>query len=343
MSGSGKGDAINGARCYAAIKKFLLETTEDTVVVPLAELEKMLGRLPKSAKTPQFWANAKDYHKTRRQQRMSAGFNAYYEPKSRSVRFERVASSGHEKAGRLWSAAELRECVSIYHKMWELQQAGSAANKSEMRAGALENTLRGRGPGAFEYRMENVSAVLTDLGIEPVKGYPPMHNIGSTRTPQLIALVNEYWKRGSLVEEPTDDPGKLATRVRSARQRRLAGHLWALPAGSSMPKRRSRTLASFDRLAEVIDYVLGQSAGHCEGCGCMAPFCDDEGEPWLEVHHVRPLAEGGPDQVDNAAALCPNCHRRLHYGSDRKAYRKALIGKIGRLKDYPKVKRIYAG
>ncbi|MFM0350878.1 HNH endonuclease [Paraburkholderia sp. RL17-347-BIC-D] len=28
-----------------------------------------------------------------------------------------------------------------------------------------------------------------------------------------------------------------------------------------------------------------------------------------------PLAQGGPDTVANAIALCPNCHRERHYGS----------------------------
>ena len=26
------------------------------------------------------------------------------------------------------------------------------------------------------------------------------------------------------------------------------------------------------------------------------------------------LLEGGPDTVENAIALCPNCHRKQHYG-----------------------------
>ena len=31
--------------------------------------------------------------------------------------------------------------------------------------------------------------------------------------------------------------------------------------------------------------------------------------PWfLDVHHVMPEAEGGPDSLENAAPLCPNCH-----------------------------------
>ena len=29
---------------------------------------------------------------------------------------------------------------------------------------------------------------------------------------------------------------------------------------------------------------------------------------FLEVHHIIPEAEGGPDVIDNAAPLCPTCH-----------------------------------
>lgn len=274
---------------------------------------------------------------------MGAGFNAYYEPAISAVRFERVVQGEEAKTGKLWSAAELRGCVSIYHKMWELQQSGGTANKSTLRAKALEGPLHGRSPGAFEYRMQNISAVVSDLGIEPVKGYPPMRNIGASQTPPLIALVNEFWNRDEIAEEPTDDPDKLATRVRSARQRRLAKTTSVLPIGSAEPRKRNRAHSSYDRLAEVIDYVLNQAAGHCEGCGCPAPFCNDYGEPWLEVHHVRPLAEGGPDSADNAAAVCPNCHRRLHHASDRVQYRKEVIKKIGRLKDYPSRTETQAG
>ena len=35
---------------------------------------------------------------------------------------------------------------------------------------------------------------------------------------------------------------------------------------------------------------------------------------FLEVHHITPLSEGGLDMLENACALCPTCHRRLHHG-----------------------------
>jgi len=36
--------------------------------------------------------------------------------------------------------------------------------------------------------------------------------------------------------------------------------------------------------------------------------------PYLEVHHKIQLAEGGEDSIENAIAVCPNCHRELHFG-----------------------------
>ena len=38
-------------------------------------------------------------------------------------------------------------------------------------------------------------------------------------------------------------------------------------------------------------------------------------EPWVEVHHIIPQADQGPDTIDNAAPLCGSCHNR--YGGNR--------------------------
>jgi len=72
---------------------------------------------------------------------------------------------------------------------------------------------------------------------------------------------------------------------------------------------------AFRRNADVIAEVLVQAAGVCQRCAREAPFKRLDGTPYLEVHHLTPLAQGGTDTVANAIALCPNCHRELHYGS----------------------------
>jgi 5-methylcytosine-specific restriction protein A len=46
------------------------------------------------------------------------------------------------------------------------------------------------------------------------------------------------------------------------------------------------------------------------------------------MHH---LADDGPDVVENAIAACPNCHRRLHYGHDRAAFRRKVRKRVARL------------
>ncbi len=71
----------------------------------------------------------------------------------------------------------------------------------------------------------------------------------------------------------------------------------------------------FKRNADVIVEVLERANGVCEKCGCDAPFIRaKDNTPYLEVHHQIRLADGGKDNVDNAIAVCPNCHRELHFG-----------------------------
>lgn len=65
----------------------------------------------------------------------------------------------------------------------------------------------------------------------------------------------------------------------------------------------------------VIAEVLEKSKGICGGCNLPAPFSRLlSGKPYLEVHHLIRLADDGDDTVENAIALCPNCHRQEHFG-----------------------------
>jgi 5-methylcytosine-specific restriction protein A len=51
-------------------------------------------------------------------------------------------------------------------------------------------------------------------------------------------------------------------------------------------------------------------------------------EPFLEVHHIIPLSEGGTDDLKNTAALCPNCHRAVHYANNAPELQQKLISKL---------------
>jgi len=76
------------------------------------------------------------------------------------------------------------------------------------------------------------------------------------------------------------------------------------------------------RNPDVVAERLALACGYCEICELPAPFNTNAGRPFLEVHHKKPLAEGGKDTVENTVALCPNCHSEAHFGIDRDKFRK---------------------
>lgn len=126
--------------------------------------------------------------------------------------------------------------------------------------------------------------------------------------------------------EPTSDAEKLERTVTQ-----LQGLDLPIPHGIVQPKKNSTTVTTFFRSPQVKAWVLKEAGGICEMCCQPAPFMRDDGSPYLEVHHLLPLAEGGSDSIDNTIALCPNCHRRLHFGVGSFELKSELIGRIKRL------------
>ncbi|BDZ92717.1 hypothetical protein VEE69_15940 [Escherichia coli] len=65
--------------------------------------------------------------------------------------------------------------------------------------------------------------------------------------------------------------------------------------------------------AQIREILISESAWEEMTC-LFAPSLKEDGTPFLEVHHIEWLSKGGEDSVENAIALCPNCHRQAHYG-----------------------------
>lgn len=85
-----------------------------------------------------------------------------------------------------------------------------------------------------------------------------------------------------------------------------------------IPEKVQTISYDFRRNSDVIAVVLKRANGKCELCGYDAPFYKvSNGSPYLEVHHWKTLSEGGEDTVENAGALCPNCHKQAHFGQER--------------------------
>lgn len=94
---------------------------------------------------------------------------------------------------------------------------------------------------------------------------------------------------------------------------------------------KSATKLLYDRSSAVAEYVLARAGGKCEACGGNAPFVRSNGTPFLECHHVRRLSDGGPDSPAHVGAVCPNCHRNIHYGASGTALNDALRETVRKL------------
>ncbi|MBB4349274.1 HNH endonuclease [Aliirhizobium cellulosilyticum] len=213
---------------YSPLGVYLASVQTDIVSLSLEEIGEMVGELPKSAASPQFWANAQGFHWSRRRHWLSNGFEAFWNSKEQKVRFVR-------------------------------------------------NNL------------------------------------------------------------PTDDATLFKARVEFERKRLKAQGkgLDEPPSGRARPTIVKSVIFRYQRSPAIVAWVLEKATGHCEACSKEGPFISEKDERYLEVHHLRPLAEGGPDTIDNAVALCPDCHRELHFGIEREMKRDGLLKKVDRLIDHP--------
>jgi 5-methylcytosine-specific restriction protein A len=103
-----------------------------------------------------------------------------------------------------------------------------------------------------------------------------------------------------------------ATRERKARKlseddlRKRVGTI------NKFPSKRAVTGIRYETSEELKELAKRKANGKCMLCGNNAPFEDRNSQPYLEAHHIVWLSKGGPDTENNAVALCPNCHRKMH-------------------------------
>lgn len=232
-----------------------------------------------------------------------------------------------KKSNTGWSDEELEASVDGYLKMLRLENIGQSFNKKSEHELLREGALSARSLASVDYRMRNISAVFETLNQRPIAGYTAATNVGSG----IVSRIRRMLEQRGIVESqdnaPTFDEVLLERRAAKLQSKPIK----TKPEGIATPQQVSTTSTSYVRDPEVRAWVRQQAAGICEGCGLHAPFKLDNGQPFLEVHHVKHLAQKGSDRTTNAVALCPNCHERCHRSSDREAFTEGLYSKVGRL------------
>ena len=179
--------------------------------------------------------------------------------------------------------------------------------------------------------LRHISTVIVSDGIlKPLDDFPPTHFTGRL---QQIEIRSDLERRGYPDHfGQTDDDRLLEYEVAiNEAYKVLECRVPVKPVGNPTPTQFGVTKSEFPRSVAVIAYVLYEADGKCELCGQDAPFVTDAGRPFLEVHHIKHLAQGGADTVDNTVALCPNCHRKCHYSGDRIQHVERLYSDVDRL------------
>ncbi|MFC1545195.1 HNH endonuclease [Gemmatimonadota bacterium] len=129
--------------------------------------------------------------------------------------------------------------------------------------------------------------------------------------------VRDHWreKLGSEIPEIEKTEGYFSRALRHSASLSAEKRYKRIRQSRKIPIKVKVTTSVFARSPDVVAEVLHRANGYCESCGQPAPFSRaSDGSPYLEVHHLITLSEGGEDTPENAQALCPNCHRKAHYG-----------------------------
>lgn len=98
-----------------------------------------------------------------------------------------------------WSDEELEAACHAYMKMAQFEAARRPYSKRD-----IYRTLAsrfGRTEKAFEYRMQNISAVLDELGKEWIPGLKPAGNVGANVKPRIISIFEAETGGGSAREQ----------------------------------------------------------------------------------------------------------------------------------------------
>ena len=209
-------------------------------------------------------------------------------------------------------------------------------DREERRARARrEFTISPDGLGGMRLRgrLDVEGAAIIAAAIEPlarpVTGAdgPDLRTPGAQRADALVDVCRIALATDELPDNGGTPPQLNVTVDFDALARRVA--VGQLDAGALLSPETTRRLACD---AQILPVVLGgasvpidlgrarrlftggsRQAVLLRDGGCGFPGCDRPPR-WTDIHHIKPWAEGGPTNQDNAVALCSHHHRQIHHG-----------------------------
>lgn len=199
----------------------------------------------------------------------------------------------------------------LYHDTWidgTLHYTGMGKIGDQTLVGNQNGTLYNSKTNGVEVHLFEVmrKAVYVYRGVVALAGKPyqtqQVDNNGQMRKVWIFP-VKPIDATIRVIENPVEkDVIKLSNRELARR--------FEINKGTKLTKRSEVTIYYRDPYLKAM--VKRLADGKCQWCGEKAPFLDKNNEPYLEEHHVKQLADGGKDVIENVVAICPNCHRKAH-------------------------------
>ncbi len=219
---------------------------------------------------------------------------------------------------------------SVKNWMQEFLPYWARSRRSSIEPGWVASDLRGR-PRPEGMSRESRDRMFAELELMPEADFVALAK-AILDVSKDARFGPEYMKRliAPYLDKSESDvafsAAEVATRVATGQLPRVLKK----PLGNRRPERRMSEADgyAFARDLDVVAWALQRAKGVCELCERPGPFLGKVGFAFLEVHHVLALADGGPDTVDNVAALCPNCHRACHLAMERKTLAERLTRKL---------------
>ncbi len=232
-----------------------------------------------------------------------------------------------KKEQKGWTNDELEASVDAYLAIQAKYPNDEKFNKSAEHKLLQDGVLASRNTKSIDYRLQNISALFDELGLKPIVHYKPKVNIGSGIAARLTKILQAKGLLTQSTELLATEGGVRSRYVKPAKAQNFVD----VPEDDSPPQQGVTVTRYFVRNSKIKGWILENAKGICEACDQPGPF-EMDGKPYLEVHHVKHLAQQGKDRKNNTVALCPNCHRRCHHSSDRVEFTDSLYKKVKRLK-----------
>jgi hypothetical protein len=135
-----------------------------------------------------------------------------------------------------WTEQEVSLIVTDYFKMLELELLGQPYKKSDHRK-ELATKLQNRSAGSIEFKHQNVSGVLVELGLPYIEGYKPKSNYQGILAKEVESFLDA---NPGFLEKLADAPAINPVQTKSIIAPNLDQIIESPPGRSALPKNTSK-------------------------------------------------------------------------------------------------------